>query len=105
ERLDLRLDETDHALRNAFAEHRNGEHRPKGEHLPRLVERVFRVCQDVDDLHRAAFEQSPAYGCSTASADGGALPKFQELARQIFRSHRAAGIAVVTENHSSWHAA
>src|SRR5262249_37294100 len=66
---------------------------------------VFRVCLDVDNLHRAAFEQSPAHRGFATGTDGGVLPKFQELGRQIIGSHRAAGIAVVTKNHSSWRTA
>src|SRR5262249_313107 len=101
ERLDLRLDETDDAFRSSFPEHGDCENRPKGEHLLRLVECVFWVCLDVDDLHRAALEYRPAHRCSPASADGGALPQFQKFARQIMSGHCAARIAIVTENHSS----
>src|SRR5215467_664579 len=74
---------------------------PKRKHFLRLGECVFRVCPDVDDLHRAAFEQSSAHRGSTASADGGTLPKLQKFRRYIMRGHRVARIAVVTENHSS----
>src|SRR5262249_9415703 len=101
ERLNLRLDETNDALWNSFAEHRDSKHRPKRKHFLRLGECVFGVCPDVDYLHRAAFEQSSAHRGSTASADGGTLPKLQKFRRYIMRGHRVARIAVVTENHSS----
>src|SRR5262249_10588894 len=83
------------------AEHRDSKYRPKRKHFLRLGECVFRVCPDVDDLHRTAFEQSSAHRGSTASADGGTLPKLQKFRRYIMRGHRVARIAIVTENHSS----
>src|SRR5215813_12682318 len=54
--LDLRLDKTYNALRDSFAEHWDSKHRPKGKNFLRVSECIFRVCLDVDDLHRAAFE-------------------------------------------------
>src|SRR5262249_12232892 len=105
ERLDLRLDETDDAFRSSFPEHGDCENRPKDEHLLRLVECIFLVRLDVDDLYRAAFEQGSTDGRSPASPDRSALPQFQKFGRKISGGHRAAGITVVTENHSSLRAA
>src|SRR5262249_44732644 len=100
-RPDLRFRESDDALRNSFAEHRDGEHSPKSEYFLGLIECVFRVSQCIDDLHWTALEQGSAHRASAASADWGALPYFQKFGWQIVGGHRAADIAVVTENHAS----
>src|SRR3984893_17649384 len=104
-RLDPSLGERNDAHWSTFAEHWDSEHRPKIKQILGLGECILWVCSDIDDLDRAAFEQGATHRSFPIGADRRAFPQFEKFAREIMSSHRAAGISVVTENHSSLRAA